>query len=95
MANVNLRIEGENLSATKVLSAATTFVKLLKEIEREVTGKKQATLSWHVNISSTTSLALISLYSNGRDRAAVKIAFDTAQEALARMKIPTVTSPAP
>ncbi len=84
MASLSLRIEGEELSATKVLLAASTFVKLLKEIERQVTGKKRATVQWQVSIMSTPSLALISLQSDGKD--VEKVAVDTAQEALARMK---------
>lgn len=84
MANLSLRIEGENLSATKVLSAATTFVKMLKDIERETTGAKRATVPWQVNIMSTASLVLITLQSDGKD--VQQVAFDTGQEALARMK---------
>ena len=85
MANISLRIEGEDVSATKVLLAASTFLKMLNAIEREITGKRRPGVPWQVNIMSTASLALITLRSDGSN--VETVAFDTAQEALNRMKV--------
>ena len=85
MARLDLRIEGEKVGASKVLLAASSLLKMLKAVERDVTGKKQATIPWEVTIVTTSVGVFITLRSEGDEVKA--IAFETTQKALARMEV--------
>ncbi len=61
MARIELRMDGKSLRAQDVLGAATGMAKLLRSIEREVTGKRRATIVWHVDIQTGFFSTLIAL----------------------------------
>ena len=83
MARLEMRIEYESFTATKVLKTANTFLKLLKSIERETTGR-HATIPWQIDILSGARVAIIVLRSDIADSMA--FATDTANEAIKRME---------
>jgi hypothetical protein len=68
MARIELLITGEkeSVGAQKVLSAASTMLKLLRAIEREQTGKRAKT-KWVVDIQTGFRIVQIALHTESED----------------------------
>jgi len=64
MARVEMRLDGESPAAGTVLKAAQSFLRLLRAIEKEITGKRPS-VRWEIDILTGRTSSLIVLRSEG------------------------------
>lgn len=84
MARLEIRLDGHDIGADKALFTARTTLRILRSIEKEMTGKRAA-IHWKVDIFSgfrETTVVVRDESPRGKDEA---VAFDTAELAMKRM----------
>lgn len=62
---IQIRADGEDIAAEKMLLLATQTIKLLKAIERD-RSKKRAVIPWRVNMMSGHTYGMIQIFATGK-----------------------------
>ena len=65
---LEIKADGKDIEATKMLKLATTMIKLLNEVEKGIIkerGGKQPATKWKVNILSGSDYGLIQIFNTG------------------------------